>query len=381
MSHIIHIMKYVSKCQINRFVLCVCLVSTCFYNVFSQVWRPISKQETPHNWIVFLPLGCSDNTLTLTRLMHGKPLTLDAYQGGCVTASASNHLVADEAAAGTALACAHITSLGMIGLSSDAKPLTSITETAQQANRLILFVSDNETPGLFMAPWLLHSDVTPTQESIHQTIQQTPSITYIYKPLLVDAIRDAFVHISGQPDRPFLLVVSTDTILEANRRHDPLEAVKATLIADQAFQLLLEGCTKRQDTAIIATAAIDVGGLQFVTDVPAYNVLRKVDSSLTKLYNALPHEANIAEIGAACQIHLGIIPSKKTLNQLHATLDNEQAFNNILNQTLFLLTYRATGTVSGSVPLWTFNLPACRGALSLVNVGQILQKALSKVKP
>ncbi|MBD3171272.1 alkaline phosphatase [Candidatus Bathyarchaeota archaeon] len=84
------------------------------------------------NVIVLVPDGCNQNIQTAARWYKGEPLTLDGMESGSVSTYMSNSLITGSAAAGTAFATGHKTTVRFLGIgprTDDLLPM--VTPTAE----------------------------------------------------------------------------------------------------------------------------------------------------------------------------------------------------------------------------------------------------------
>jgi len=140
-------------------------------------WKPLPRTD---NVILLIPDGCSQNLVTLSRLMADHPLALDTIQRGAVITCSSNKAITDSAAAGTAYATGHKTANGTLAVApSDSQtvtprsPLATLAEAAKSAGLavgLITTVSITDaTPGAFAAHVVARSEQESVAESLsHQ---------------------------------------------------------------------------------------------------------------------------------------------------------------------------------------------------------------------
>ena len=88
--------------------------------------RTADAQMAPvKNVIVMIPDGCSASIQTLARWLQGQDLALDGMLTGAVRTHAANSVITGSAAAATAFACGHKTTVGFLGIGPRTRDLLS----------------------------------------------------------------------------------------------------------------------------------------------------------------------------------------------------------------------------------------------------------------
>jgi alkaline phosphatase len=89
----------------------------------------VDQQTAPaKNVIVMIPDGCSTSIQTLARWLQGRDLALDGMLTGAVRTHAANSVITGSAAAASALACGHKTTVGFLGIGPRTRDLLSAME-------------------------------------------------------------------------------------------------------------------------------------------------------------------------------------------------------------------------------------------------------------
>jgi alkaline phosphatase len=133
----------------NIAFLLILLISGCFNHAGK-------KTDAPKNIIIFIGDGMGVGQLYAGMTVHGQRFNIEdfPYAGFIKTYSADNY-VTDSGAAGTAIACGVKTNNGMIGVTPDGAPVSSITETANKNGLATGVVSTcvvtHATPASFVA--------------------------------------------------------------------------------------------------------------------------------------------------------------------------------------------------------------------------------------
>lgn len=148
-------------------IIPILFLTTLFLSGFSQQQQATVQDKTPHAKYVFYfigdGMGLAHTTLTeaymaaLEGKTNIKPLNMSSFPvHSYATTFCNNRFITGSAAAGTALATGHKTSVGTISMSADhTVPLTSIAEMAhQQGHKVGIITSvsiDHATPAVFYA--------------------------------------------------------------------------------------------------------------------------------------------------------------------------------------------------------------------------------------
>ncbi len=108
------------------------------------------------NVIFLIGDGMGFSQVTLARIVHEKPLALDAFPAtGFQLSHSADHCVTDSAAAATALASGAKTNNFAIGLGPDGRPLETILEQARKLGKATALVTTSKithaTPACFAA--------------------------------------------------------------------------------------------------------------------------------------------------------------------------------------------------------------------------------------
>lgn len=115
----------------------------------------IKMQAVPKNIILFIGDGMGVAQITAGKIVTGT-LSLERFKHlGLLMTYSQNDLITDSAAAGTALATGYKTTNGSISMTSDGRPLKTVLEYAQQANKATGMVVTSSithaTPAVFAA--------------------------------------------------------------------------------------------------------------------------------------------------------------------------------------------------------------------------------------
>ena len=112
-------------------------------------------EEVPANIVLLIGDGMGVGQVTAARIEHGSLHMERLPVGGLLTTFASNRLVTDSAASGTAFATGHKTYNGAISVSPDKEPLKTVLEYAEErglATGLVATCSiTHATPAVFAA--------------------------------------------------------------------------------------------------------------------------------------------------------------------------------------------------------------------------------------
>ena len=115
----------------------------------------IQTPETPANIVLLIGDGMGVGQVTAAKIEYGSLHMERLPVGGLLTTFASNRLVTDSAASGTALATGHKTYNGAISVSPDREPLKTVLEYAEErglATGLVATCSiTHATPAAFAA--------------------------------------------------------------------------------------------------------------------------------------------------------------------------------------------------------------------------------------
>lgn len=155
------------------FILAVFITPSAFaQNGFhGHIFHPGHGNKNIKNIIVMVPDGCSQSIQTLARWVKGSDLHLDALNTGMVKTHMANSVITGSAAAGTAFATGHKTTVRFLGIGpSDDKyaflsnytptadpyvPLASVLEGAKQQGRATGLISTSRithaTPAAYAA--------------------------------------------------------------------------------------------------------------------------------------------------------------------------------------------------------------------------------------
>jgi alkaline phosphatase len=189
--------------------------------------RPTQTQR-PTNVILMIADGCGPATVTLGRMVAGRPLALDGILVGSVATGSASSRVTDSAASGTAMASGVKTKNGMIGVDTTGRAVPTVMERAHQRGMatglVVKSTMTDATPAVFAA----HVQRRASQDSIAvQEIEHRVDV-------LLGGGRDWFLPISRGGARKD----STDVIATAKRDGYAFVATRAELAAARRAPLL-----------------------------------------------------------------------------------------------------------------------------------------------
>ncbi|MCK4409934.1 MAG: alkaline phosphatase, partial [Candidatus Eisenbacteria sp.] len=145
-------------CALGVIVTGAVLLSGCAFtnsDAHSVAAGMATASATPHNIILLIGDGMGVSHVTAAKIELGTLHMERLTAGGFVTTFASNRLVTDSAASGTAFATGHKSYNGAISVSPDKEPLKTVLEYAEErglATGLVVTCSiTHATPAVFAA--------------------------------------------------------------------------------------------------------------------------------------------------------------------------------------------------------------------------------------
>jgi alkaline phosphatase len=123
--------------SVLRIVFSVILIIAVLYIILNRQLQEyasgrFSKKNSVKNVIMMVPDGCSSSLQTLARWKKGAPLTLDSILVGAVKTYMANSVITGSAAAVTAFATGHKTTVGFLSVGSRAEDVLTIFEDPRE---------------------------------------------------------------------------------------------------------------------------------------------------------------------------------------------------------------------------------------------------------
>jgi alkaline phosphatase len=151
---------------------CLCLVTTSALADFERSHPRSNSPGHVKNAIIMIPDGCSESIQTLARWYKGGDLHVDGMQPGIIKTHMANSVITGSAAAGTAFATGHKTTVRFIGIgprqedlltgfeptAAPYAPVASVLEAAQRAGK---------SPGIISTSRVTHATPAAFASHIH----------------------------------------------------------------------------------------------------------------------------------------------------------------------------------------------------------------------